>query len=54
MKLSKEAKNRIKMIPKKKRGQLAKAALTLADCNLITYARYKLIVKALDRERYMP
>jgi len=53
MKLSKEAKARIKRMPAKRRGELAKAALTLADCNLITYQRYQAIARALNREKYM-
>lgn len=54
VRLSKEAKARIKRMPAKKRGELAKASLTLADCGLITYKRYQAIARALNREQYMP
>jgi len=53
MRLSKEAKSRIRRLSASKRGVMAKHALTMADCNLITYKRYEAIVKALGRERFM-
>lgn len=54
VRLSKDAKARIKRMPARKRGELAKHALTLADCDLITHKRYLAIVRALDREKFMP
>ena len=53
MRLSKAAKARIKRLSPSKRVSLAKAALTMADHDLITYKRYEAIVRALGREKYM-
>jgi len=53
MRLSKAAKQRIRTLSKQRRGALAKAALTMADHDLITYTRYEAIVRALGREKYM-
>ena len=53
MRLSKAAKARIKRLSPSKRGSLAKAALTMADHDLITYKRYEAIVRALGREKFL-
>ena len=52
MRLSKEAKARIRRLSASQRGAMAKNALRMADCNLITMKRYEAIVRALGRERF--
>lgn len=47
MKLSKEAKSRIKRMSAADRKALAKAALLLADCEIITRGRYDAIARTL-------
>ena len=45
MRLSKEAKNRIKMMTSPERKSLAKCAKKLAEANCITFARANAIVR---------